>query len=169
MLDVGCGDLSFWEGRDCSKYLGLDISPTIIEKDRQLRPSWELKVHQAEVPLDVHARIVLCMDLLGHIMDDDSYVRILHNLCKYSTEWIFIHTPSRNPFTLRAAMRWAFWKLRDHKIPNVCLCLSGSDGKYQKYRRFASFLPIFWEASFELVGQQTKGANGMYAFKKSAR
>lgn len=39
VLDVGCGDLSFWEGRDCPKYLGLDISPTIIEKDRQLRPS----------------------------------------------------------------------------------------------------------------------------------
>jgi len=67
VLDVGCGDLSFWEGRDCSKYLGLDIFPTIIEKDRQLRPSWQFKVHQAEVPLDVHARIVLCMDLLFHM------------------------------------------------------------------------------------------------------
>jgi len=105
----------------------------------------------------------------SHIVDDDSYVRILHNLCKYSTEWILIHTWSRNPWTLRTVMRWAFWRIRDHEIPNVFLCLSDSDGKYQKYRRFASFLPIFGEASFELVGQQAKSVGGMYAFKKSAR
>ena len=91
VLDVGCGDLSFWEGRDCAEYLGIDISQTIIEQNRKSRPHWKFKVHQAGVPLHVQARIVLCLDVLFHIIDDNSFVRICQNLCTYSTEWICIH------------------------------------------------------------------------------
>lgn len=40
VLDIGCGDLSFWEGRKCASYVGLDFSPTIIERTRKARPDW---------------------------------------------------------------------------------------------------------------------------------
>jgi len=163
VLDVGCGDLSFWEGRDCSKYLGIDISETIIKRNRNLRPTWNFKVHGAQVPLDVHARIVLCMDVLFHVMEDDAFRRILQNLCEYSKEWIFIHTWSRNPFD----MRWALRRLWHHQIPRISWILTGCDGEYEKYRPFAKYLQIFRRASFDVVEQQTKGVGVMYVFKKN--
>lgn len=27
VVDIGCGDLRFWEGRKCESYVGVDISP----------------------------------------------------------------------------------------------------------------------------------------------
>jgi len=163
VLDVGCGDLSFWEDRDCFKYLGIDISETIIKQNRSRRPTWQFKAQGAEVLLDAHARIVLCMDVLFHIMDDDAFTRILQNLC-YSTEWIFIHTWSRNPFDLG----WALRRLRHLRIPPIGWILTGCDGEYEKYRPFAEFLPIFHKASFDLVNRQTKGVGVMYVFKRGA-
>ena len=29
VIDVGCGDLAFWEGVECKKYVGIDISETM--------------------------------------------------------------------------------------------------------------------------------------------
>jgi len=162
VLDVGCGDLSFWESRDCPKYLGIDISPTVIEHNRRRRPNWQFKVQAAELRLDAHARIVLCMDVLFHIMEDGSFVRILQNLCEYSTEWIFIHTWSRNPFNVR----WALRRLAHLQISDIDSVLTGSDGKYQKFRDFVNYLPIFEKASFELVDRQTKGVGVMYVFRR---
>ena len=35
VIDLGCGNLAFWEGRCPPKdYVGIDISPTIIRKNR---------------------------------------------------------------------------------------------------------------------------------------
>ena len=30
VVDVGCGELSFWEGRDCEDYTGIDISKNLF-------------------------------------------------------------------------------------------------------------------------------------------
>lgn len=34
VIDVGCGDLSFWSNRECKDYTGIDMSETIIEKNK---------------------------------------------------------------------------------------------------------------------------------------
>ena len=40
VIDIGCGDLSFWEGVKCLDYVGIDISPTIIKANMAKRPDW---------------------------------------------------------------------------------------------------------------------------------
>ena len=35
VIDVGCGDLSFWEGKDCDEYTGIDISNVVIEHNKE--------------------------------------------------------------------------------------------------------------------------------------
>lgn len=34
VVDVGCGDLTFWDGRDCQRYVGIDPSSYVIKKNR---------------------------------------------------------------------------------------------------------------------------------------
>ena len=38
VLDVGCGDLAFWDGKLPRRYFGVDISPTIIQNNRKCHP-----------------------------------------------------------------------------------------------------------------------------------
>jgi ubiquinone/menaquinone biosynthesis C-methylase UbiE len=89
VIDVGCGDLSFWEGRDLpNHYVGIDISNTVIERNRKSRPNLTFLRSPAEDYLNIGtARIVLCLDVLFHIMDDSNYERILTNLTRYSNDW----------------------------------------------------------------------------------
>lgn len=163
VIDVGCGDLSFWKGRDCAKYFGLDASPTVIERDKRERPSWEFRVHRAEIPLEgIRARVVLCSDVLFHIMNDDDYKHILENICQYSREWLFVHTWSRNPFNLR----WMLQSFRSQKKLHLMWMLTGSDGEYQKFRHFENYLNIFDRAGFALIGKEGKGVGTMYVFRQ---
>ena len=85
MVDVGCGDLSFWVERDCEDYVGIDISSTVIEKNREERPKWQFMYANAKDRVEgLRKETVLCMDLLFHVMDEDSFIKILDNLCHYS-------------------------------------------------------------------------------------
>jgi len=165
VIDVGCGDLSFWKNRDCPRYLGLDTSHTIVERDRHERPKWEFRVHRAEVALEsAPARIVLCLDVLFHIMNDQQFDQILENLCRFSKEWIFIYTWIRNPFDLQ----WALGRLKNRTIPNLKWMLTGSDGEYEKFRSLENYLRIFAGAGFELVHKEIRGIGAMYAFTRDS-
>jgi hypothetical protein len=98
VVDVGCGDLSFWEGRTCERYIGIDISPHIIRRNSEKRPDWAFVARPAEKRLPLRGRVVLCLDVLFHILDDETAMGIMENLCEYSSEWVIIHAWWRNPF-----------------------------------------------------------------------
>jgi hypothetical protein len=175
VIDVGCGDLRFWEGRDCAKYVGIDISPTILEKNMHERPQWKFILMDAQTPIkEIRARIVLCLDILFHILDDAAYIRILENLCTYSKEWIFIFTWAENPLDFRFRVRallFDFTGMMFHKHPSRFSGLgdairflkkSDSDGLYQKYRDFTRYVHIFQNNGFVLVASQTMPRNVDY-------
>lgn len=101
VIDVGCGDLSFWDGRldICEGYLGTDVSDIIIRKNKTIHPDLQfIRGPAGEYIPNISARIVFCLDTLFHIMSEDRAIKTLENLCKYSTEWIVISTWRRNPF-----------------------------------------------------------------------
>lgn len=92
VIDVGCGDLTFWEGRTCTKYLGIDWSEFIIKKNRESREGWNFIVSPAEQYIPgIMATVVFCFDLLIHIETAAVFRRILENLCRYSEDLIFIY------------------------------------------------------------------------------
>ncbi len=112
VVDVGCGDLRFWEGKDCPSYIGLDISPTIIKQNITKRPQWGFICGNAITRYPFKANVVLCMDMLFHIMNDDDFDKILDNLMEYTKEWIIIYTWDKNPFSTKDDMKYqAFRKL----------------------------------------------------------
>jgi len=93
IIDVGCGDLTFWEGRSCAKYLGIDWSNFIIKKNQKSRPGWGFINLPAEqyIPNIIMASVVFCFDLLIHIEKPAVFRKILENLCRYSKDLIFIY------------------------------------------------------------------------------
>jgi hypothetical protein len=100
VIDVGCGDLSFWEGRSCPNYIGIDISETIINKNRVEKPEWTFFVSPADHFIQgINSKCVFCFVLLFHIMDTTDFIKILNNICNYSTDYVFIYTWMENPFT----------------------------------------------------------------------
>ncbi|MCZ7355869.1 MAG: methyltransferase domain-containing protein [Candidatus Methanoperedens sp.] len=170
VLDIGCGDLSFWEGRDCEHYTGVDISPNIIEKNRKNKPHWNFMISNSEKKLNLKSDLGICNDVLFHIMDDAIFEKILNNLCEYSKKYIFIFTWNKNPFVkfqyrlnLLSSLRFDLF-LRNLLLDNT------SDGKYQKYRDLSNYYRIFKEAGFDLVNIHPAPIKpyigAMYVFRK---
>ncbi len=98
VVDVGCGDLSFWEGRNCASYEGIDFSKTIIEKNRLIKPDWKFIQGDASNEFDFAGEAVFCFDVLFHIMSDEIYFKILQNLAKWTKKWLFIYTWHKTKF-----------------------------------------------------------------------
>ncbi len=135
VLDVGCGDLRFWEHpiankigkREGFKYLGIDISDFIIEKNKVFAPKFDFVCAPSHLNLGKEAQVVFCLDLLFHIMDDVNFEMTLQHLCEAAKEWIVIYTWQTNPFPY-----------------------SATDGKSQYFRRLTNYQYVFDHNGFKL-------------------
>jgi hypothetical protein len=127
VIDIGCGDLQFWKNRDCEKYVGIDISPVIIEKDKKIKPTWTFIVSSADKPLDISAETVICMNTLYHIMNDSEYDRIIDNIIHWSKKWIMIIT----------------WRTKPKEMKD--------DDFYEKYRDFDIYQEKIINSGFTLI------------------
>lgn len=178
VLDLGCGDLSFWEGRDCEGYTGVDVSNTIIEKNKKKRPKWNFICANAEKRIMVLKKdVVLCFDVLFHILDNKTYLDILENLCYYSNDFILIHTWIQNPFsnlTQLNKMLKSIFELKPRKtlkaIKMMHVKKKVTDGKYQYYRKLDNDLEILNRNGFQLLGveKNPNGIGALYIFRKTA-
>lgn len=157
VIDVGCGDLTMWDEMDwdLNSYIGLDISETIIKRNKQRQPDFRFICTSADVYHELQGEVVLCLDLLFHIMDDDIYEKTLKNLCQYSEKWIFIYTWYRNPFL---DQRYKWWTRMTFFIKGEYSNLLASfknkmtsDNIYQKYRDFSQYITQFEGYGFKLV------------------
>jgi ubiquinone/menaquinone biosynthesis C-methylase UbiE len=146
VIDVGCGDLLFWEGKNCTCYVGIDFSDYVIKKARALRPEWRFICRNASEFIEgLKAEVVLCIALLFHVMDKEEYLQILENLCRYSSKWIFINCWVKNP-------------LRSRK-------------QHQIYRALEEDFGVFFNHNFELVNVEVcfDQINAMYVFRKEGK
>jgi len=190
VIDVGCGDLRFWDGRDCKNYVGIDASSAVIKRGKTERPNWKFVVQDAQIPVEgITARVVFCLDVLFHILDDSTYVRILENLCQYSKEWIFIVTWTRNPFDFRWRLKTLLFDLAEIVLRKHSSRFSGlsdrvrfllkerdSDALYQKYRDFPKYISVLQKAGFAVVAFYAMPAkvdryqvNALYVFQKKPK
>jgi len=160
VVDVGCGDLSFWEGKECIDYVGIDISKTVIGENMKKRPKWLFIHTNSEKRINgIKKEVVFCMDVLFHIMDTKKFLKIIHNLCHYSEKYIFIHTWKNNPFNKRYQIKLFLRYLVNLKITSALYALKDllsaskkiTDGKYQYFRPIEDYLHVFTEQGFNLL------------------
>ncbi len=152
VIDVGCGDLDFWQGKKIKNYIGIDVSESLLKKNKKKRSQWKFILSGGEVTHNIFAKDVFCFEMLYHIMDDKSYVEILENLTKYSTRYIFIQTWNENP-------------VKELEIR----------GHYQKYRDFNKYISLIESRGFKLIAIKkypywlkviNRVGAGLWVFKK---
>jgi len=153
LVDVGCGDLSFWKGKTCMLYTGIDFSETQCKENSKARKAWQFICSGAEVTQPIKkAEAVFCFDLLFHIVNETSYLMTLKNLTEYSDRYIFVYTWFKNPIG----------------FPEE------NAETYQKFRDFTEYQFMFERKGFELVGfhkcpDVVDKFGAMWVFKKSTR
>jgi SAM-dependent methyltransferase len=67
VLDIGCGDIAILDDVEIDRYVGVDISPIIVKKNKLVRPAWQFVCEDMTgefVPEP--ADLVLCLDVLIH-------------------------------------------------------------------------------------------------------
>ncbi|MHA1167619.1 MAG: methyltransferase domain-containing protein [Candidatus Hodarchaeales archaeon] len=146
-IDVGCGDQTFWKlhylTRTCKDYVGIDYSLDIINKNIKKYKNRKFIHSNSSVFIpNIKSDVVLCIDLLFHIMNDEDYVKTLENLCKYSNLYIFLSN----------------WYRKPEKY----------DESYQIYRNFDDYQHIFKENGFILVDDPNIPVNDtgkLYVYK----
>jgi hypothetical protein len=90
ITEVGCGDFNFGLhllARHPSRYLGLDISDVIIKKNQEKYDGIPFALMRHEVPT---GELILCVDVLFHILDDKDYARTLIMLKNAWTKYLVI-------------------------------------------------------------------------------
>jgi hypothetical protein len=84
IAEIGCGDFNFGkhllELYPQATYTGYDISKTIIEKNKQAYPQY-MFTSDPNVP---EVDLLLCVDVLFHVLDDNQYENLLNDL---KTRW----------------------------------------------------------------------------------
>jgi hypothetical protein len=154
ILDVGCGDLSFWHWSDkplrwrtCHDYTGLDISPHAIYHNQIKRPSWRflnIDICKQYIPW-LNREVVFCLDVIHHIMTLQDLINLASWLPLYSNKWIFIHTWHNNPFKNQI-----------------------TDGLYQRYWDPGIWLKIIINSGFKNVHtyDNPNGTGALYVLKR---
>lgn len=91
VLDLGCGDLSFWRDFRAKKYIGIDYSSFIIERNRAKFP--ELDFHLMDMTTlnrSFAADVIFCLDVLFHQPSKRDFEAILDFLNNIDGEFLFI-------------------------------------------------------------------------------
>lgn len=132
VIDIGCGDLTFWEGYNCHDYTGVDISQTIQKKNWHARPWWKFIICNSAIPIPQRANTVICMDLLFHLESELDFILTLENIATYAKEWVFLFNWTHDllPWWMKGLQ-----KLGRHHPP-------------QKYRNLDDYETIFTKAGF---------------------
>lgn len=91
IVEIGCGDFNF--GRELTSrfrhahYTGFDISRVIVERNRERYESH--RIHFAVAGESIPpADLLLCVDVLFHVMDPDEQARLLARLA--AAKWRYL-------------------------------------------------------------------------------
>lgn len=131
VIELGCGDghqLGLLKGPE---YVGLDISPAIIDADAKLYVNDPTKSFVAMpdgvVPEDLAvADLTLSLDVIYHIMEDDLYDAYMRSLFDLSRRWVAIFAVDEEGEELpggymryRKFTDWVTTNARDWKLAEV--------------------------------------------------
>ncbi|MBN2259843.1 MAG: class I SAM-dependent methyltransferase [Clostridiales bacterium] len=168
VIDLGCGDLTFWLGRNCRQYTGIDVSETILNKNKSARPEWNFILSSSDQFIkNMKAPVVFCFDMLFHIMDEKSFIKTIDNACRYSSKYLFIYTWKKNPFSRSFALRRIFKKGNLSFIKYVFFP-SKTDNRYQYFRSIDDHIDILKKNNFQLLNEYEypDDIGCMYVLKK---
>jgi trans-aconitate methyltransferase len=173
VIDIGCGDMKMWKGQKFRSYVGIDSSKEIILSNRKSHPDYTFEIQDiGEYRIPLAAPTVTCLNVLFHIRDDDTFIKSLVNLTRYSTRDIVIVTWRINPLNEPNVRHRIILNLLAKRRFKDALRLFLStdihdDLVYQRYRPFENYFKIFSENGFDINKIINTGKFGaFYIFRK---
>ena len=131
VIDFGCGDGSQLSLLKFPRYLGLDVSPSIVSKCRVMFASDPTKsfVHMSKYNGE-KAELGLSLDVIYHLVEDTAFEDYMRRLFTAATKFVLIYSSNSNKnsrfqashvkhrnFTTWIRQNAQEWKLVEH-IPN---------------------------------------------------
>jgi len=158
VLELGCGDGEQLALAQYPRYVGLDVSPTAIQRCKERfadDPTRSFFLYDGEKCTNdrgpLSADLALSLDVIYHIIDDDNYERYLGNLFQAATRFVVIYSSDCDrrvsahvrdrEFSPDVARRFPGWKLVRHQpnpYPTQQYGREGSDADFFVYRRQAA-------------------------------
>lgn len=127
VIDWGCGDGQVLAQIDLNgaQYLGIDVSPTIVDKMQREFPHLDFDTDDAAQPT---AELALSMDVLFHLPAEHDYNAYLFDLFNSARQFVIIYSTNyaggrtarhvfRREFTPDIAERFPDWELRTVETP----------------------------------------------------
>ena len=146
VIELGCGDGNQLINSNYPKYIGYDISIDAINLCKSLfkndnTKSFHLLEKKTIIP---KAELTLSIDVLYHILEEDTYKNYLYNLFNSSEKYVILystnnnytnnyHIKSRN-FTKYCEEKFRNFKLID-KIENIYKEVGGSGADFYIYEK----------------------------------
>ncbi len=164
ILDMGCGDTSFWNRRPTyikANYTGLDQSETVIANNRKSASPFETFEVQNIAVANLNYMdfdLVMCLDVLFHVIDGSDFEDIICNASNYLNDngILIIYTWKIDPTTKPSL----YQKIR------LFLHL---DTIYQKFRSQDVLLSTAKKYGLYLAGNsdiQSDDIGRLYVFRK---
>lgn len=112
ILDVGCGDIEVTrELHFDGSYTGIDASAFVAERNQAIRPDWTF-IHGDFLQLarerDLHADLVICLDVLIHQHDPETYRAFVRALLDASQRALLVNSFDGMPRSGRLSPNVAF-------------------------------------------------------------
>lgn len=86
ILDVGCGDMEVAALLPEEGYTGIDISPVVIRQNREKQPTRKFLCGDFLQIESEPADLVICLDVLNHLMDLETYTAFVGRLVSRATK-----------------------------------------------------------------------------------
>jgi len=101
VFDFGCGDghqlSEIVVGKDVESYIGIDISPYIIEENKKkYKDKIYYNLEEYEFDKKDTFDLVLCLDVLYHIMEENLFNQTIGNLFKLSKKYVLIYAVDKD-------------------------------------------------------------------------
>lgn len=149
IIDYGMGDgnqLKLFKIENIN-YIGIDVSPTIIEKCKNLYKFDKFKQFILEKEIDnISSQLVLSCDVIYHLIEDDVYYKYIDNLFKMSKKYVIIYAPDIDmihkqhvklrKFTNYVKNNYSNWKLVEfikNKYPQKVIGINDKETSFSDF------------------------------------
>jgi hypothetical protein len=127
VVELGSGDGAQLALASYPSYVGIDISPTAVEMCRKRYPHHRF-FHTSEVPADLTCDLAMSLDVIYHLVEDDTFDRYMRQLFDSAGRFVAIYSSNEDKpgpashvrhrrFTDWIALNRANFGRREH-IPN---------------------------------------------------
>lgn len=104
IIEIGCGDGNQCELFNIDNYLGLDISPTIINycnNKFKNNSKYNFKVYNNDYLNNEKYELSLSLDVIYHILHENEYKKYMEDLFNFSNKYVIIYSNNYSGHKIR--------------------------------------------------------------------